>query len=226
MFQILDKATLLRLMDAPSAAVLDTIERGGWSGCVWPDHPEWEAHEACVQIYSLALHYFTTRHPDAEPRRYALAGQILGSQGCPQGGIAHLDADPLVDQVILWWWALAGGLEASGPVVLPGEDVAAFTTAALEVIDALLFAGDTAAQHSAVAFLQALPDTQARRALDLVAAIMRQSTAQTVDAGVICAHCGAEGLDMWYTGQTWGENLCESCYDARVATGQARPPDL
>jgi hypothetical protein len=46
-----------------------------------------------------------------------------------------------------------------------------------------------------------------------------------VEAGVICVNCGAEGLDVWYTGQTWGETLCEACYETRVTQGQAQPPN-
>jgi hypothetical protein len=43
-----------------------------------------------------------------------------------------------------------------------------------------------------------------------------------LEAPVVCGDCGAEGLDIWYTGQTWGETLCEACYAQRVQTGQAR----
>ena len=58
MFQILETATLLRLLDAAPEAVHHTIEMGQWTGCVWPGHPEWEAHEACIQIRSLAFALF------------------------------------------------------------------------------------------------------------------------------------------------------------------------
>jgi hypothetical protein len=66
MFQILEAATLLRLLDAAPEAVRSTIETGEWTGCIWPGHPEWEIHEACVQVRSLALHRFTVRYPAAE----------------------------------------------------------------------------------------------------------------------------------------------------------------
>src|SRR5262249_41022273 len=79
MFQILEAATLMRLLDAAPEAVHDTIETGGWTGCLWPGHPEWEMHEACVQIRSLALHYFTVRHPAAEAHRHDVAAQLLAS---------------------------------------------------------------------------------------------------------------------------------------------------
>src|SRR5262249_24644096 len=29
---------------------------------------------------------------------------------------------------------------------------------------------------------------------------------------VTCADCGAQNLDIWYTGQTWGETLGATCY--------------
>src|SRR5262249_40727418 len=112
MFQILEAATLMRLLDAAPEAVRDTIEAGAWTGCLWPAHPEWEMHEACVQIRSLALHYFTVRHPAAEAHRHEIAAQLLASQVCPQGGDTHLAVEPLVDQTLLWLWALAGGPEA------------------------------------------------------------------------------------------------------------------
>lgn len=239
MFQILDTTTLLQLMDAAPEAVLHTIETGGWSGCVWPGHPEWDAHETCIQIRSLALHYFTVRHPTAEPQRYETAAQILASQGCPQDGTAHLDAEPPVHQAVLWLWALAGGLpsphtsggtthplpDAAAPVQLPGGDPGAFTAAALDLLEALFFTGEAAAQQVAITFLRAQPDEAARRALELVTILTHHETAQAVDARVACLDCGAEGLDLWYTGQTWGDTLCESCYEARVTHGRAQPPD-
>ena len=88
MFQILEITTLLRLLDAAPEAVHHTIEMGQWTVCVWPGHPEWEAHEACVQIRSLALHYFTVRHPAVEAHDYELAAQLLASrrEGHPRAG--------------------------------------------------------------------------------------------------------------------------------------------
>jgi hypothetical protein len=44
--------------------------------------------------------------------------------------------------------------------------------------------------------------------------------------GITCADCGVQNLELWYTGQTWGETLCVPCYEARVAHGQARPHEL
>src|SRR5437667_10256454 len=101
MFQILEAATLVRLLDAAPEAVHGTIEAAGWTGCLWPGHPEWEMHEACVQIRSLALHYFTLRYPAAEAHRLDTAAQLLASQDCPQGGDSHLNLQPLVDKAIL-----------------------------------------------------------------------------------------------------------------------------
>src|SRR5215510_9875159 len=144
MFQILEAATLMRLLDATPEAVHDTIEAGGWTGCLWPGHSEWEMHEACVQVRSLALHYFTVQYPAAEARRYDIAAQLLASQVCPQGGDTHLNVEPLVDQALLWLWALAGGPAApntsgdsvpppqgaAGRMRLPGGDPDAFTAVA------------------------------------------------------------------------------------------------
>ena len=72
--------------------------------------------------------------------------------------------------------------------------------------------------------MRAHADALARRALMLIDAIVQQETARLVEAGVICVDCGTEGLDVWYTGQTWGETLCEACYEMRVTHGQAHPP--
>src|SRR5215510_6902039 len=148
MFQILEAGTLTRLLDAAPEAVHDTIEAGGWTGCLWPGHPEWEMHEACVQIRSLALHYFTVRYPAAEAHRYDIAAQLLASQVCPQGGDSHLAVEALVDQALLWLWALGGGPAAPnahgdavppppnppGRIRVPGGDSVAFTTAALAMV--------------------------------------------------------------------------------------------
>jgi hypothetical protein len=240
MFQILQAATLLRLLDAAPEAVRATIETGEWTGCIWPGHPEWEIHEACVQVRSLALHYLTVRYPTAEAQRRDTAAQLLASQVCPQGGDAHLSAEPLVDQALLWLWALAGGPaapSASGDVMpprhgtaarmrLPGGDPVAFTTAALAMWEALLLTGDTAARQVAETFLRAHADPLAHRALRLVDELTRQDTQGWVDVGITCADCGAQELELWYTGQMWGETLCVSCYEARMARGQARPQEL
>jgi hypothetical protein len=240
MFQILEAATLMRLLDAAPEAVRATIETGEWTGCLWPGHAEWEMHEACVQIRSLAAHYFTVRYPAAEAHRRDAAAQLLASQVCPQGGDAHLAVEPLVDQTLLWLWALAGGpaapnargaevpppQDSAGRVRLPGGDPAAFTAAALGLVEALVFTGDSAAQQVAEAFLQAHPDPFAYRALRLVNALTRQDMQDLADVGVTCVDCGAQELELWYTGQTWGDTLCGPCYEARVAHGQARPHEL
>lgn len=228
MFQILDSATLFRLLDAPADAIFRTIETGAWSGCVWPGNAEWEMHEPCAQVRSLTLHYATVRHPEAEVQRYEILAQTLASQVCPRGPHGHLEAGPLVQQALLWLWALAGGPSPAEnpddptPFPLPGGDPVAFTTTSLALLEALLFAGEMSAQQIATAFLQRHRDALAQRALELVAILTREETAQAVDAEVVCAVCGSAGLEFWYSGQTWGETLCEPCYEARVQQGQAR----
>jgi hypothetical protein len=109
---------------------------------------------------------------------------------------------------------------------LPGGDSVAFTEVALALVEALLFTGDAAARQVADAFLRAHLDPLAARALRLVEALSRGDTQAWVDVGITCADCGAQELELWYTGQAWGDTLCEACYTARVARGQARPPDL
>lgn len=240
MFQILEAATLLRLLHAEPEAVRATIESGEWTGCLWPGHAEWEMHEACVQVRSLAAHYFTVRHPTAEAHRRDIAAQLLASQVCPQGGDTHLPVEPLVDQALLWLWVFAGGPAAPQPssaglpppastpsrLRLPGGDPTVFTATAVAMLEALLFQGDAAAQEIAHAFLQAHTDPLTHRALRLMDALTQQEAQEWVDMGVTCVDCGAQDLELWYTGQTWGETLCGPCYEARVAHGQARPPEL
>src|SRR5262249_27399241 len=141
---------------------------------------------------------------------------------------------------LLWLWALAGGPvapnahgesrppspDSAGRIRLPGDDPVAFTVAALAMVEALLFTGDMAAKQRAEAFLQAHADPRAHRALRLVDALSRQDTQAWVDVGITCVDCGAQDLELWYTGQTWGDTLCGPCYEARVAHGQARPHEL
>jgi hypothetical protein len=231
MFQVLDSATLFQLLDATPAAVFHTIETGGWSGCVWPGNEEWEMHEPCAQVRSLTIHYATVRHPGAETQRYETLAQALASQVCPRGPHGHLDADPLVQHTLLWLWALSGGPsppenpEDTAPIPFPGGDPVAFTTTSVALLEAFLFSGEVAARQVASVFLQQQPDELAHRALELVTILTREETAQAVDDEVICTVCGAGGLDFWYSGQTWGETLCEPCYEARVQEGQARSPE-
>lgn len=231
MFQVLDSATLFQLLDATPEAVFHTIETGGWSGCVWPGNEEWEMHEPCAQVRSLTIHYATVRHPGAETRRYEILAQALASQVCPRGPHGHLDADPLVQHTLLWLWALSGGPsppenpEDTAPIPFPGGDPVAFTTTSVALLEAFLFSGEVAARQVASVFLQQQPDELAHRALELVTILTREETAQAVDDEVICTVCGAGGLDFWYSGQTWGETLCEPCYEARVQEGQARSPE-
>ncbi len=228
MFQILDTATLFRLLDAAPEAVFHTIETGAWSGGVWPGNAEWDLHEACAQVRSLTLHYVTVRHPDADRSRYEMMTQVLASQACPQGGAAHLESEFLVQQAMLWLWVLAGGPEPPRDgqqeveVSLPGGDPVAFTETALALLDGLLFVGEEAAEQVASTFLQEHRDEAALRALELVAAMTREASARTIDTDTACSVCGAEDLEFWYSGQTWGETLCEPCYEVRVEEGQAR----
>jgi hypothetical protein len=231
MFQVLDSATLFRLLDATPEAVFNTIEAGGWSGCVWPGNEEWEMHEPCAQVRSLTIHYAAVRHPEAAPQRYEILAQSLASQVCPRGPHGHIDADPMVQHTLLWLWVLSGGPsppehpDDATAVPIPGGDRVAFTTTAVALLEAFLFSGEAAAQQIAGQFLQGYHDEPAQRALELVSALSREQTAQAVDEDVACSVCGAAGLDFWYSGQTWGETLCESCYEMRVQQGQARPPN-
>jgi hypothetical protein len=89
------------------------------------------------------------------------------------------------------------------------------------VIEALVFASEALARDLAAQFLRQAGDPAAQRAADI---FQRCVLGQIVDldAPVVCTDCGAAGLELWYTGQTWGETLCEACYAARVRAGQPR----
>lgn len=237
MFQILDTATLLRLLDASPEAVFRTIETGLWNGCVWPGNAEWDLHEPCAQVRSLSIHYVTVNRPDAEKTLIETMAQVLASQACPQGGAAHLESEFLVHQSMLWLWAMAGGptpeelpnhtsSSLEGVTIetsLPGGDAANFTVTALTLIDTLLFEGEIAAKQVAITFLQQQQDSLSHRGVELVESITREESARTIEEDISCSACGAGELDFWYSGQTWGEFLCESCYEARVTSGEARP---
>lgn len=82
------------MFDAPGPAVRTTIEQGGWGGMLWPGHPEWAAPatltpddvRAGTVLLSLALHYFTRRHPEADALQVCTAAQVLVSHA-----VAFLD---------------------------------------------------------------------------------------------------------------------------------------
>jgi hypothetical protein len=92
----------------------------------------------------------------------------------------------------------------------------------VHVIEALVFTSETIARTLAEQFLRQAGDLAAQRAADI---FQQCVLGQVVDLGapVVCTDCGAEGLELWYTGQTWGETLCDACYATRVQVGHARP---
>jgi hypothetical protein len=240
----LDAATLCTLFDAPGPAVQRTMEQGGWGGMLWPGHPAWVAPatrgandlRTGEQLLALALHYFTTRHPDADALQICTAAQVLTSNAVGLFGGYPVEEDPRYEQAEAWLLSLAGGTppapgeimaltppyDANGIAMVPGGDLAAFTRAMVGIIEALVFTSEAQARTLAEACLRQAGDLAAQRAADIFhQCVLGQGL--DVDAPVSCGACGAAGLDLWYTGQTWGETLCEACFAARVETGQARP---
>jgi hypothetical protein len=155
---LLDPATLFALFDAPGLAVQATIEQGGWSGMLWPGHPDRgetatlrpDDVRAGAQLLSLALHYFTSRHPDADALQTCTA-----TQGLCRYTVTFLSGYPVEEEAIYahadaWLLALAGGTpptpggcmaltppyDEAGHPVLPGGDIAAFTRAMVPIIEA------------------------------------------------------------------------------------------
>jgi hypothetical protein len=112
--------------------------------------------------------------------------------------------------------------DAEGHPLLPGGDIAAFTRAMVPIIEALVFTSEAIARRLAEQFLRQAGDPAAQRAADIFQQCVLGNVID-LDAPVVCTDCGAEGLELWYTGQTWGETLCVACYAARVQSGHARP---
>jgi hypothetical protein len=240
----LDAPTLFTLFDAPGPAVQRTIEAGGWGGMLWPGHPEWDEAatrqpdhwHAGTQLLSLALHYFTARHPEADAFQISTAAQVLCRYAVEFLGGYPIEEEDLYERADAWLLALAGGTppepggtlaltppyDEEGHPLLPGSDIVTFTRAMVPIIEALVFEGEAAARRLAEAFLRHGGDLEAQRAAEIFRCCVLGERLD-LDAAVTCADCGATDLDVWYSGQTWGEMLCEACYTARVAQGQARP---
>jgi hypothetical protein len=208
-----------------------TIQEGGWGGMLWPGHPAWvdpatlgaDDMRAGDELSSLALHYFTTRHPEADALQICTAAQVLTSNAVGLFGGYPVDEYPLYDQAEAWLLSLAGGVppapggvmaltppyDDAGQAIVPGGDVAAFTRAMVPIIEALVFTSEASARTLAEAFLRQAGDPAAQRAADIFQRCVLGQV-MDLDAPVLCTDCGAEGLELWYTGQTWGETLCEA----------------
>jgi hypothetical protein len=243
MFAFLDAATLVALFDAPGPAVQRTMEEGGWGGMLWPGHPAWvdpatlppDDFRTGPQLLALALHAFTVRHPEADDLQVCTAAQVLVSHAVGLLGGSPVNEYPLYEQAEAWLLSLAGGTppapgeimaltppyDANGDAIVPGGDMAAFTRAMVGIIEALVVTSEAQARTLAEACLRQAGDRAAQRAADIFQqCVLGQGL--VVDAPVICTDCGAAGLELWYTGQTWGETLGEACYAPRVQAGQAR----
>jgi hypothetical protein len=57
----------------------------------------------------------------------------------------------------------------------------------------------------------------------VVDAIAQQDTQRWLDVGITCVGCGTQNLELWSTGQSWGDTVCVSCDETRVAHGWACP---
>jgi hypothetical protein len=241
----LDAATLFQLFDAPGPAVQRTMEDGGWRPLVFPGHAEWadsgtlrpDDMRAGSQLLALAIHYFTSRHPEASDLKVIIAAQVLYRYAMEFLGGYPVEEEAVYERADAWLLALAGGqppepggflaltppYDAAGHPLLPGGDIVAFTRAMVDIIEALVFTGEPEARRLAETFLRQAGDQHAQRAADIFWQCVLGEV-MDLDAAVTCADCGAQDLEVWYSGQTWGETLCEACYAERVATGHARTP--
>jgi hypothetical protein len=87
------------------------------------------------------------------------------------------------------------------------------------VVEALLFEGEAQALHVVERCLAQAGDAYAARA----AAIFHCTTLPAPpEEQVTCAECKAQDLEIFYTGQRWGEILCEACFHARMQVGTAK----
>jgi hypothetical protein len=74
------------------------------------------------QLMSLALHYFTARHPAAAPRTIATAAQVLLAWTCEVHGDALVEADAPYARAETWLLAFASGQpKAPDEGMPPGE---------------------------------------------------------------------------------------------------------
>jgi hypothetical protein len=165
------------------------------------------------------------------------AAQVLCSTAVKFLGGYPVEEHALYQQAERWVWSLAGGVPPSpegdfgltppfdpaGAPLLPGGDPVAFTTAMVNIVEALVFGSATAARRLAEALLTQAGDDRALRASELFRQVALGEGID-VDAPVTCADCGAVDLELYYSGLTWGETVCETCYAGRIAAGTARPP--
>jgi len=238
------------VFDAPGPAVRTTIEQGGWGGMLWPGHPEWAAPatltpddvRAGTVLLSLALHYFTRRHPEADALQVCTAAQVLVSHAVAFLGGYPIEEEAIYEQADAWLLSLAGGVppapgdivaltppyDAEGHPLLPGGDIAAFTRAMVPLIETLVFTSEAQARALAEAFLRQAGDPAAQRAAEIFQRCVLGHVVD-MDALVVCADCGAEPLDVWYTGQTGGRRCVRRAIPrgnrpGRPAEGRSESP--
>lgn len=236
MYHILDPETLEQIMAADSAAITQTLTAGGYHGMPVPGDPEWDPPipgSLSCHLISLALHYFTTRHPDTQQHDIILAAQLVDNlaTGVLRGYPIN-DIDPRYDRYDAMIQALAGGqppppseivgftspLDPQGRPILPGGDRSRFTAAALDILETLIFEGEDQGRAQVERFLAQIPDEAATRAAEIFHYVYHWSTTQPVH----CFDCDTGPLDDYYTSSTGGYDLCPACFQTREARGAAR----
>lgn len=246
MIQILNPDTVERVFAADPEAITRTIREGGWNGMPVPGDPDWDLTPEgmpCDRLISLGLHYFTARHPGADQTLICVAAQLI-HEGCTGwvGGYP-VDERPEWERPHAWLLAFAGGQPAppgeimalSPPIEeqashgymiarVPG-DRAAFTEAAIRMVDAIVFGSEDDARRIIDEYLVQVGDPLAARAAEIFEYVSRLDYGRDHDAPPAprkCFDCGTGGLDHYYTSRKLGYDLCTVCFDARQKRGLAR----
>lgn len=225
--------------------VRTTIEAGYWGGLTWPGHPEWHDGPldadnlyAGSQLLALGIHWFTTRYPEASDLELCVAAQVLVSHAVSFVGGYPVEDGALYQQAEAVLLTFAGGqanmfdvgwhvtppMSPEGVVLVPGGDRAAFTRAAVRVIEACVFVGESAAHALVGTYLTQVGGDLALRAAELYQRMLDGDEAPQ-GRSIVCEQCGIADLRLFWKGTTWGEELCNDCYQTRVQAGRARPQD-
>ncbi len=132
----------------------------------WASAEEEQEYGRYEQYLSRCLHYFAWRHPGSDLRLIATAAILVTNFATGRNETFGQDRDPLFRKVE-WWllWFAAGHqipkedtapplrMARPGEPIPPGGDPAAFTKAAVAVLEALVWAGEGEAAKLATEFL-------------------------------------------------------------------------
>ncbi|RMH32091.1 MAG: hypothetical protein D6690_14665 [Nitrospirae bacterium] len=226
MNNLLHAETLEQIFTSDPPARVTAFLNERWNGeC---NFPNWE-RESGSRLFALGLYYFHRRHPDAEITAIAIAAQMLAQMAVfPVFGFG-VEAYPLYEQAQTWIIAFAGGvppppggivgrtppMNPEGTYSLPGGSEA-FTRAAVEVTEALIFDSEAAAERIIHRYLAEHCDELGERA-QLIFNRIRRSHLGTPSP--CCQDCAQPLGEVFYTQRLTGLKICEACFRRREAQG-------